>query len=112
MQPQMPIPTGVPSMNSQAMIDNFKSMIITMTMLKGTSQTDSSSSLMNTIAIMLVISFIDTFVIQIKRALSIATSKFENYITSKTNTIGLHLFTFQTPIFVPIKIYNTFLLYI
>ncbi len=89
MQQNMQLPTNMPSMNPQAMIDSFKSMVMTMTMLKGTSQTDSSNSLLNTIAIMLVISFIDTFVLQIKRALSIMTSKFENYITNKTNTIDL-----------------------
>lgn len=85
----MPIPTMVPSLNPQMMIDNFKSMVMTMTMLKGTSQTDSTSSMVNTIVIMLVISFIDTFVLQVKRVISILTNKFENYITTKTSNINL-----------------------
>ena len=85
----MPMPTMVPSLNPQMMIDNFKSMVMTMTMLKGTSQTDSTSSMVNTIVIMLVISFIDTFVLQVKRVISILTTKFENYITNKTSNINL-----------------------
>ncbi len=85
----MPMPTMVPSLNPQMMIDNFKSMVMTMTMLKGTSQTDSTSSMVNTIVIMLVISFIDSFVLQVKRVISILTNKFENYITNKTNNINL-----------------------
>lgn len=89
MQTNIPIPTGVPSLNPQMMIDNFKSMVMTMTMLKGTNQTDSTSSMVNTIIIMFVISFIDTFVLQVKRVISILTTKFENYITNKTSNINL-----------------------
>lgn len=83
------IATGVPNMNSQMMLDNFKSMMITMAMVKGSSHTDSSSSFINTILIMLVVSFIDTIVLQIKKLFGILSSRFENYITKKTNNISL-----------------------
>lgn len=83
------IASGMSNMNSQMMLDNFKSMMITMAMVKGSSQTDSSSSFTNTVLIMLLVSFIDTIVVQIKRLFGILSSRFENYITKKTNTISL-----------------------
>jgi hypothetical protein len=83
------IATGVPNMNSQMMLDNFKSMMITMAMVKGSSQTDSQNSFINTILIMLVVSFIDTIVAQIKRLFGVLSTKFESYIAKKTNDISL-----------------------
>jgi DNA replication protein DnaC len=84
------MPTGMPTnMNSQMMLDNFKSMMITMAMVKGSSQTDSQNSFMNTIIIMLLVSFIDSIVLQVKKIFSILSSKFENYITKKTNDITI-----------------------
>lgn len=82
--------SGIPTnMNSNMMLDNFKSMMLTMAMVKGSSQSDSNNSFMNTIIIMLLVSFIDSFVLQIKRGFSIFSSKFESYITKKTNDISL-----------------------
>lgn len=81
--------TSLPNMNSQMMLDNFKSMMLTMAMVKGSSQTDSNTSFINTLLIMLVISFIDTIVLQIKRLFSIISSRFENYITMKTSDISI-----------------------
>lgn len=81
--------TSLPNMNSQMMLDNFKSMMLTMAMVKGSSQTDSNNSFINTLLIMLVISFIDTIVLQIKRLFSILSSRFENYITMKTSDISI-----------------------
>ena len=80
---------GIPNMNSQMMLDNFKSMMITMAMVKGSSQTDSQNSFINTILIMLLVSFIDTIVAQIKRLFGVVSTKFESYITKKTNDISL-----------------------
>jgi len=83
------IATGIPNMNSQMMLDNFKSMMLTMVMVKGSNQTDSSNSFINTLLIMLVISFIDTIVLQIKRLFSIISSRFESYIKIKTSDISI-----------------------
>lgn len=85
----MTTPTQMPHMNSQMMLDNFKSMMLTMAMVKGTSQSDSNNSFINTILIMLIVSFIDTIVLQIKRATSVFSSKLENYITKKTTNLSL-----------------------
>ena len=74
------------NMNSQALVDNFKSMVLTMAMVKGSSNSDSSqSSFMNTIILMLLVSFIDTIVLQVKKIFGILASKFERIITNKTN---------------------------
>ena len=62
------------------MIDNFKSMVLTMSIFKGTNS--SEYSIINTIMIMLLVSFIDTIVLQIKRLFS----NFEAYITNRTNS--------------------------
>lgn len=84
------MPTGIPTnMNSQMMLDNFKSMMITMAMVKGSSQGDSQNSFMNTIIIMLLVSFIDTIVAQIKKIFGILSNKVEQYITNKTTNISL-----------------------
>ena len=77
------------NMNSQMMLDNFKSMMITMAMVKGSSQSDSQSSFTNTIIIMLIVSFIDTIVLQIKNLFSIVGVKINNYISNKTKDISL-----------------------
>ena len=83
--------TGMPNMNmnSQMMLDNFKSMMLTMAMVKGSSQTDSKNSFMNTLLIMLVVSFIDTIVAQIKKVCGIISIKLETYISKKTNDISI-----------------------
>ena len=82
--------TGMPTnVNSQMMLDNFKSMMITMAMVKGSSQTDSQNSFINTILIMLVVSFIDTIVAQIKKMCSVLSNRVEQYITKKTTNISL-----------------------
>jgi hypothetical protein len=84
------MPTGMPTnMNSQMMLDNFKSMMITMAMVKGSSQSDSQNSFMNTLLLMLVVSFIDTIVAQIKKIVGVLWLKFETYITAKTNDISI-----------------------
>jgi hypothetical protein len=86
---QMNIP-HMGHMNSHAMLDNIKSMLITMAMVKGTTQTDSGgSSLFNTILIMLVVSFIDTIVSQIKIIFSALSSKFEHYISKNTKNLSI-----------------------
>lgn len=74
------MPTGIPTMNPTVMIDNFKSMILTMSIFKGTNS--SEYSFINTIMIMLLVAFIDTIVIQIKRLFS----NFEAYLSNRTNS--------------------------
>jgi hypothetical protein len=79
-----------PNMNSQMMLDNLKSMMLTMAMVKGSTQSDNSnSSFMNTVLIMLLVSFIDTFVFNVKKIFGIVSVKVEQYITSKTNNIAI-----------------------
>lgn len=80
------IPTN---MNSQLMLDNFKSMILTMAMVRGSNNSESSNSFVNTILIMLIVSFIDTIVIQLKKLFGIVSSKIENYVSQKTSDISL-----------------------
>ena len=78
------------NMGGNVMLDNFKSMIMTMTMLKGsTNQGDSSSSFKNTILIMFLISFIDTIVIQIKKLCGILANKFDAYVAKKTKEVSI-----------------------
>lgn len=84
------VPTSMSTnMNSQMMLDNFKSMMITMAMVRGSSQTDSQNSFINTIIIMLLVSFIDSIVLQLKKIFTIISSKFENYITKQTNDMSI-----------------------
>jgi shikimate kinase len=83
------ITQGMPNMNSHMMLDNFKSMMLTMAMVKSSSQTDSKSSFMNTLLIMLIVSFIDTIVAQIKKVCGILANKIEIYINKKTNDISI-----------------------
>ena len=78
------------NMGGNVLLDNFKSMIMTMTMLKGsTNQGDSSSSFTNTILIMFLISFIDTIVIQIKKLCGILANKFDAYVAKKTKEVSI-----------------------
>lgn len=82
------------SMNSQMMLDNFKSMMLTMTMLKGTTQGvggsgDSSQSFINAILMMLLVSFIDTIVLHIRNVFNQLSVRFNQYISSQTNSIKL-----------------------
>ena len=84
------VPTSMSTnMNSQMILDNFKSMMITMAMVRGSSQTDSQNSFINTIIIMLLVSFIDSIVLQLKKIFTIISSKFENYITKQTNDMSI-----------------------
>lgn len=77
-------------MNSQAMIDNFKSMAITMLMFKnGTSGENSHGSYINTIIMMLVISFIDSIASQLKLVFNILLNKFNSYVSKQTNNISI-----------------------
>ena len=77
------------NMNSQMMLDNFKSMMLTMAMVKGSNQSDSQTSFMNTIIMMLLVSFIDTIVIQLRCLFNSITTKFNNYVSKKTKEIPL-----------------------
>lgn len=84
------VSTTMPTnMNSQMMLDNFKSMMITMAMVRGSSQTDTQNSFLNTIIIMLLVSFIDSIVLQVKNIFGVLSLKLENYITKKTNDISI-----------------------
>lgn len=87
--PMQNMPTH--NLNSQAMIENFKSMALTMLMVKSSngSTTSDSSSFINTIIMMLVISFIDSISLQIKQLFSILMSKFQSYVTKQTKKISI-----------------------
>ena len=80
---------GMQNMNSQMMLDNFKSMMLTMAMVKGSTNTDSQSSFMNTIIMMLLVSFIDTIVLQLKSLFNVVGAKFNNYLSKKTKDISI-----------------------
>ena len=75
--------------NSQVMMDQLKSMLLTMAMVKSTNQTDSQSSFINTIIFMIVVSFVDSIVIQIKRFIGIISSRFDTYLSTKTKDIAI-----------------------
>jgi hypothetical protein len=81
-------PGNMINMNSNAMLDNFKSMMLTMAMVKGTNQSDNTS-FFNTLLIMLLVSFIDTIVMQIKKIIGALTNQLDMYITKKTSNISL-----------------------
>lgn len=90
----MAINSGVPAsmnMNSNAMIENFKSMAITMLMFKGTngSPNDNSNSFINTIIMMFVISFIDSIASQLKFVFGVLSSKLNSYLFKQTNNISI-----------------------
>jgi hypothetical protein len=82
-------PTQTMNMNPNNMIDSIKSLVLTMIMVKGTTNTGNDSSIVNTVLLMVAISFIDTFVIFIKSIVSSTTNHINKYITSKTKTIPL-----------------------
>ena len=79
------------NMNSQAMVENFKSMAITMLMFKNTngSQNDSNNSLINTIIMMLVISFIDTIAANLKSFFNVLSNKINVYLSKQTTNISI-----------------------
>lgn len=77
------------NMNSHMMLDNFKSMMITMAMVKSSSNIDSQSSFINTLIMMLLVSFIDTIVMQVKSLFNMLGTKFNNYISRKSKDISL-----------------------
>lgn len=84
------VPTGM-NMNSNAMIENFKSMAITMLMFKGTngSSNDNNNSFINTIIMMFVISFIDSIAAQLKFIFGALSSKLNSYLFKQTNNISI-----------------------
>ena len=76
--------------NPNAMIESIKSLVITMLMVKGTTGGDNaSSSIINTILLMIAISFIDTIVNYIKSLIAYISQYISNYISSKTKEIPL-----------------------
>ena len=79
------------NMNSQAMIENFKSMAITMLMFKNSNGTsnDNNNSFINTIIMMLIISFIDSIAAHIKNLINLIISKLNLYIFNQTNNISI-----------------------
>lgn len=77
------------NMNPNVLLDNFKSMILTMAMVKGSTDSQSHSSFINTVLLMLLVSFIDTIVIQLKSFFHTVSSKFNNYVSNKTKEIPL-----------------------
>lgn len=79
------------NMNSQAMIDNFKSMAITMLMFKNSNGNSggSDNSFINTIIMMLVISFIDSIGAQLRMLLNMLVNKFNSYVSNQTNNISI-----------------------
>lgn len=79
------------NMNSQAMIDSFKSMAITMLMVKNSSgnTTDSNNSFINTIVMMLVISFIDSIGAQLKTFFNLFANKINTYVSKQTSNIAI-----------------------
>lgn len=87
------MPSHMPNMNmnSQAMIDNFKSMAITMLMFKNSNgnANDNNNSFINTIIMMLVISFIDSIGAQLKMLLNLLVNKFNSYVSKQTNNISI-----------------------
>ncbi len=84
-----PINAQAMNLNPNMMLDNFKSMILTMAMVKGSSDTNSQTSIFNTILLMLLVSFIDTIVIQLKQLFQAVNMKFNSYIHKKTKDMSL-----------------------
>jgi DNA replication protein DnaC len=82
---------GMGSMNSNMMIENLKSMMLTMAMVKNTNSTqgDSSSTFINTIIFLIIVSSIDTITLQIRNAFNVICAKFNNYISRKTKDLSL-----------------------
>lgn len=85
---------SIPAMsqtNPAMLMDNLKSMMITMAMVKGTTQTsdDPKQSLLNTFLLILLFSFIDGFILQLKNLLGIISTRINTYIYSKTSDNSL-----------------------
>jgi hypothetical protein len=84
--------------NPNAMIESIKSLVITMLMVKGTTGGDNTqSSIINTILLMIAISFIDTIVNYIKSLIAYTSQYISNYISSKTKEIPLINNKFTAP---------------
>jgi len=79
------------NMNSQAMVDNFKSMAMTMLMFKNTnsSSANDSNSFFNTIIMMLVITCIDSIAFQLKGLFQIVSNKFNQYISKQATSVSI-----------------------
>ena len=91
MNPTQMMNGGMHNMNSQAMIDNFKSMAMTMLMFKNSNNTTSNdnSSFINTIIMMLVITCIDSIAIQLKHFIQLLTNKINQYISKQATNVSL-----------------------
>lgn len=83
------IAPGINGMNSQAMMDSFKSMAITMLMVKGSNGTSENNSFINTIIMMLVISFIDTISVELKNLFNLFMRKANEYVSKKSGNISI-----------------------
>lgn len=77
--------------NPSMLMDNLKSMMITMAMVKGTTQNndDPKQGLFNTFLLIVMLSFIDGFVNQFKLFLSTVNSKIYTYVCSTTSDNSL-----------------------
>ena len=78
------------NMNPNTMIDSIKSLVLTMVMVKGTTgATNGENSMINTVLLMIAVSFIDTIVNLIKSFISYMSRQFNLYVASKTKKIPL-----------------------
>lgn len=83
-------PNQMMNMNPNSMIESVKSLIITMLMVKSTTGGENGhSSIINTVILMIAISFIDTIVNYIKAIITYISQYISNYILSKTKEIPL-----------------------
>jgi len=80
----------MPNINSQAMIDNFKSMAITMLMFNNSNNTsNNTNSFINTIVMMFIISFIDSIAGQLKTLFQTLNARFNTYLSKQTSNISI-----------------------
>lgn len=86
-------------MSSNAMIDSIKSMAMTMAMVKTTTSSDPGfTSIINTVLLMIVVSFIDSIVIYIKSFVNYISSNIVNYLHKKTKEIPIISKTMSQPL--------------
>lgn len=86
MQHMMPTATMQPTTNPAVLMDNLKSMMLTMAMVKGTTQNsdDPKQTLFHTFLLILLLSFIDGFILQLKNLLGLVTTQIHSYVSSKS----------------------------
>ncbi len=93
MNPSAMMNGGMPNMNmnSQAMIDNFKSMAMTMLMFKNSNSTssDNTNSFMNTIIMMLVITCIDSIAVHLKNFFQLLVNKINRYVSNQATNVSI-----------------------